>query len=220
MAIRIVPLVSGEYYHVLNRGVAKMQIFNNFRDFERFYKCMLYYQIDEEKPKFSLFSSDKFELDASKKIVDIIAYCLMPNHFHFLLKQVKDRGITEFISKLCNSYAKYFNTKNERIGPLLQGDFKAIHIGDNEQLLHLSRYIHLNPIVGFVTKELETYKWSSYSEYVNLTADNICAKNIILDQFENTESYREFVLDHIDYVKKLEAVKHLLLDSESHSGWE
>ena len=220
MALRKVPLVSGEYYHILNRGVAKMQIFNSLRDYERFFRTMQYYKIDSDKPKFSAFSPNTFNIDSTKRTVEITAYCFMPNHFHFLLKQVKDKGITEFMSKLCNSYAKYFNIKNERVGPLLQGDFKAIHIDDNEQLLQLARYIHLNPLVGFITKDLETYKWSSYPEYVSSNEGGICEKDIILSQFDNKNSYKQFVMDHIDYAKKLEHIKHLLIDSESHSGWE
>lgn len=175
---------------------------------------MLYYQIDDIKPKFSAFLPESHHLDTSKKIVEIVCYALMPNHFHFLLKQVKDCGISEFISKLSNSYTKYFNTKNRRIGPILQGDFKAVYIESNEQLLHVGRYIHLNPLVGFVTKNIETYKWSSYPEFVKSLDNNICEKAIVLSQFKSRDDYKKFVLDHVDYAQKLEQVKHLLLDFE------
>ena len=217
MASKKVPLATGEYYHVFNRGVAKMRIFNNFYDYNRFLKCVLYYQIDGQKPRFSIFTPETYELDSSKKIVDIISYCFMPNHFHFMLKQTRDGGISEFISKISNSYTKYFNIKNARVGPILQGDFKAVHIESNEQLLHVTRYIHLNPLIGFVVKDLEIYKWSSYSEYTDLISDGICEKDIILGQFETKVDYKQFVLDHIDYAKRLDYIKHLLLDYES--GW-
>lgn len=217
MASRKVPLATDEYYHIFNRGVAKMRIFNNFYDFNRFLKCVIYYQIDAQKPRFSVFTPETYELDSSKKIVDIISYCFMPNHFHFLLKQVRDGGISEFISKISNSYTKYFNIKNNRVGPILQGDFKAVHIESNEQLLHVTRYIHLNPLIGFVTKDLETYKWSSYPEYIGLESDGISEKDIVLDQFESKKDYKRFVQDHIDYARKLDQIKHLLLDFES--GW-
>jgi len=131
-----------------------------------------------------------------------------------LLKQVRDGGISEFISKISNSYTKYFNIKNDRIGPLLQGDFKAVHIESNEQLLHVGRYIHLNPVIGFVTKDLELYKWSSYPEYIDLIKDSICEKEIILSQFETKNDYKQFVLNHVDYAQKHDQVKHLLLDFE------
>ena len=215
MASRKVPLAAGEYYHIFNRGVAKMRIFNNSYDYNRFLKCVLYYQIDGQKPRFSIFTPETYELDSTKKIVDIISYCFMPNHFHFLLKQIRDGGTSEFISRISNSYTKYFNIKNNRVGPLLQGDFKAVHIESNEQLLHLGRYIHLNPLIGFVTKNLETYRWSSYSEYIDSARDGVCEKDIILDQFKTKGDYKQFVLDHIDYARKLDRVKHLLLDFES-----
>ena len=139
----------------------------------------------------------------------------MPNHFHFLLRQTRDSGISEFISKISNSYTKYFNIKNNRIGPILQGDFKAVHVESNEKLLHLGRYIHLNPLIGFVTKNLETYRWSSYPEYTTPANNEVCQKEIILDQFDTKNSYKQFVLDHIDYAKKIDQIKHLMLDYES-----
>lgn len=213
MASRKVPLATGECYHIFNRGVAKMQIFNNFRDYSRFIKTVIYYSIEGPKPKFSHFAPTTTVLNTNN-IVDIICYCLMPNHFHFILQQKKDGGITEFISKLSNSYTKYFNVKNERIGPLLQGEFKSVYVDTDEQLIHLSRYIHLNPLVGYVTKNLNDYRWSSYSEYKNPLDGKICAKEIVLSLFKSAEDYVKFVLDQADYAKNLEAIKHQLLDFE------
>lgn len=192
-----------------------MPIFHNSYDHSRFIKTLLYYLIEGPKPKFSIFAPTVTNLDTTKKIIEIVCYCLMPNHFHFLLKQMRDNGITEFVSKLSNSYTKYFNTKNNRVGPLLQGEFKSVHVETNEQLLHLSRYIHLNPIVSYKTKDLNAYRWSSYLEYVGSTKNStICNKEIILDQFKSKNQYRQFVLDQEDYGKKLEMIKHQLLDFE------
>lgn len=189
-----------------------MPIFNDKWNYRRFIKTFIYYQIQGPKPKFSIFSPENHNLDTGKRIVEIICYCLMPNHFHFLLQQKVEGGITEFVSKLSNSYTKYFNTKNQRVGPLLQGEFKSVHIETNEQLLHLSRYIHLNPLVGFVTKTLDNYQWSSYPEYAGEIKDNFCLKEIILGQFKSKEDYIQFVQDQEDYGKKLEMIKHELLD--------
>lgn len=214
MPSRIIPFVNGEYYHVFNRGVAKMQIFNNSYDYARFIKTMVYYSIEGPKPRFSIFSPTTLALNTNKKIVDVICYCLMPNHFHFLLRQVKKGGITEFVSRLSNSYTKYINIKNKRVGPLLQGNFKAVHVETNEQLLHLSRYIHLNPLAGYVVKDLDSYRWSSYPEYINLIDNEICDKKIILDQFKSSDKYKQFVLDQAAYGKELERIKHQLLDLE------
>ena len=190
-----------------------MQIFNNFHDYNRFIKTMLYYAVEGPKPRLSIFAPTTTILN-DNKIVDIICYCLMPNHFHFLLKQKRDGGITEFISKLSNSYTKYFNVKNERVGPLLQGEFKSVHVDTDEQLIHLSRYIHLNPLVGYVTKNLDDYRWSSYPEYTGEVDRKTCAKEIVLDLFKSKEDYINFVLDQADYAKTLEAIKHQLLDLE------
>jgi len=136
----------------------------------------------------------------------------MPNHFHFLLQQVRDGGITEFISKLSNSHAKYINTKYKRDGHLLQGTFKAVYIETNEQLLHLSRYIHLNPVVGYLVENIADYQWSSYHEYMENQVLVTCEKEIVLSQFNSKAEYDRFVSDQVDYGKRLENIKHLALD--------
>lgn len=138
----------------------------------------------------------------------------MPNHFHFLLKQKIDHGISNFISNFTNSYTKYFNTKYDRVGPLFQGLFKAVLVESEEQLIHLSRYIHLNPVTSSLVKpeDLQNYYWSSYPEYVDLLEDSLTNKHLILDFFPSIDKYKEFVLDQVDYAKKLEFIKHLILD--------
>lgn len=212
MPSRIHPLVNGEYYHIFNRGVDKMNIFKNSYNFQRFLKTMLYYKVLGPKPRFSLFTPTNNLLDTSKQIVEIIVFCFMPNHFHFLVKQSIDGGITEFISKLSNSYTKYFNIKQKRVGPLLQGEFKSVLVESNEQLLHLSRYIHLNPLVSGLVKDLGNYPWSSYLEYIGLSAQKICTKEIILNQFKSSKDYQRFILDHADYSRELGIIKHQLID--------
>lgn len=212
MPAREIPFVNGEYYHIFNRGVAKLPTFLNSRDYSRFIKTMLYYQIDDIKPKFSIFSPLTRKLETNKKVVEIVCYCLMPNHYHLLLKQSKEGGISEFISKISNSYTKYFNTKNQRVGPLFQGQFKAVHVEDNEQLLHLSRYIHLNPLVSLLVKNIESYTWSSFHEYININNSGFCSKEIITDQFPSLEGYQRFLSDREDYGKRLEAIKHKVLE--------
>lgn len=212
MPYRRVPFVNGEYYHIFNRGVGQMTIFPNQFDYKHFLKTTLYYQIEGPKPKYSIFASTTTALDESKKIVEIISYCFMLNHFHFLLRQERGGGIIEFVRKLCNSYAKYFNIKNTRVGSLFQGEFKAVHVGTEEQLLHLSRYIHLNPLVSYVTIDLESFKWSSYREFVGIDNTKICIKDVVLSHFKSVEDYKSFVRDQEDYGKKLEAIKHQLID--------
>lgn len=213
MPARITPLINGQFYHVYNRGVEKRRIFENRRTYTRFLQAINYYRLAGPKPKFSNFIKYKlFKPDPDKKIVEIICYCLMPNHFHFLLKQLKENGISEFISKLTNSYTKYYNVKFNRIGPLLQGQFKAVLIESDEQLVHVSRYIHLNPISSCLVKKPEDYEWSSYNEY--LDGEGICAKKEILKFFKSVVDYKKFVDDQIDYAQKLELIKHQVFDAE------
>lgn len=165
------------------------------------------------KPKFSHFPSPLVnKLDETKKIIDIIAYCLMPNHFHLLLKQNKDNGVTEFTSKLSNSYTKYYNTKYTRVGPLFQGEFKAVIIENEAQLVHVSRYIHLNPTSSCLVKRPDQYEWSSYKEYTSKVSIDLCNKEDIKNQFKNPQDYQQFVLDQIGYAQELNIIKHQLID--------
>lgn len=212
MPYRITPFINEHYYHIYNRGSEKRPIFESRRDYQRFLKTLKYYQIDGPKPKFSHFPSlTVSELDSSKKMIEIIAYCLMPNHFHLLIKQIREKGITEFMSKFLNSYTKYYNTKYNRVGALLQGMFKAVLIENDEQLLHVSRYIHLNPVSSFLVKNLNQYEWSSYPEYMT-RVKGICSKEEILGNFKNPHDYQQFVLDQVAYAQELESIKHQLID--------
>lgn len=148
-------------------------------------------------------------------LVEIIAYCLMPNHFHFLLKQRKENGIRQFVGNVANSYTKYFNTKRERTGPLFQGRFKAVRVETDRQLLHLSRYIHLQPFSSYLVKSLEElieYPYSSFPQYLGKTKEGLCMKEEVLDHFKSREKYKMFVFDNADYQRKLERIKHLLLE--------
>lgn len=215
MPIRTTPLINGQVYHVYNRGVEKRRIFENRRSYTRFLQTVRYYQLEGPKPKFSNFVKYKlFEPNPNKKIVEVISYCLMSNHFHFLIKQLREGGISEFISKLSNSYTKYYNTKFNRIGPLLQGQFKAVLIESDEQLVHVSRYIHLNPFVSFLVKDLKDYEWSSHREYITNISQGICNKEDVLSFFKTPKEYEQFVLDQADYGQKLELIKHQLIDEE------
>lgn len=221
---REIVLATDEIYHVINRGVTSQPTYADKRNYQRFLELMFYYQNLAQPGKYSHFyclSSDIKEQilsDLRRKgefLVDIICYCLMPNHFHLLLKQNVDNGISNFLSLLTNSYTRYFNTKNERHGPLFQGKFKAIRIENNEQLLHVSRYIHLNPYSGYVLKtlnQLESYPFSSLPEYLYKNLNSRCQKALILDQFKNRQSHRQFVFDQADYQRQLQDIKQLLLE--------
>lgn len=215
MPRRILPLVSDYCYHIFNRGVEKRTIFQDNRDFIRFLKMLSYYRYLGPKPSFSKLTEDKLKnLTKNEVIVEIVCYCLMPNHFHLLLKQVKDNGIKDFIRLVSNGYTRYFNIRHNRIGPLLQGAYKAVFVETDEQLIHVSRYIHLNPLVALLAKDLKTYQWSSYPDYIGIGEDKLVNKDEVLGFFKNPADYEEFVLDQASYAMDLARIKHQLLDGE------
>lgn len=217
---RKIVFANGEYYHLFNRGVERRPVFTNKREFSRAVDLVNFYRFDKPSLRYSKFlalsEEQKLNFLASlnERIVEIIAFCLMGNHFHFLVKQARDNGVSKFMANFMNSYTKYFNTKYQRVGPLFQGAFKAVHIESDEQLLHVSRYIHLNPVSGFKVKpdELKDYQWSSYPSYIGVSDLNLIDKDIVMDFFKKPVKYEEFVLDQIDYAKKLEVIEHLIID--------
>lgn len=205
---------NGHFYHVYNRGSEKRDIFIKPQNYQRFIKTMYYYQYEGPKLRLSLLNQDgfqNFKPDPNKKLVEIICYCLMPNHFHFLIKQLKENGISKFISQLGNSYTKYFNTKNRRVGALFQGVFQAVIIESDEQFIHTSRYIHLNPAVSSLVDNPARWFWSSFNEYVN-NEKGFCIKDEVMSHFPSPEAYRKFVLDQADYGRTLEILKHGAID--------
>ena len=211
MPYRITPLENQYFYHIFNRGVEKRTIFLNDSDKSRFLKTLMYYQQEGPRPRFSIFNPVIHKNLNNQKIVDIICYCLMPNHFHLLLKQNSDRGISDFLRKISNSYTKYFNTKYKRVGPLLQGPFKAVQITSDDQLIRLSRYIHLNPFVAGLVEKPENYAWSSYRDFLNGENSSVDKKQV-LGFFSSSEGYKNFISEHQDYAKTLDSIRHMLLE--------
>lgn len=221
---RKIPLVTNEVYHVINPGISSQPVFLSQKDYLRGLETIFYYQNQNQPLRYSFFlrlsNQRKLQLlerlKAERKfLVDIIAYCLMPNHLHLLLKQVKNKGISNFMSNFANSYTRYFNTVRKRIGPLFQGKFKAIRVETDEQLIHLSRYIHLNPYSSSVVKtlnELENYPYSSFPEYLDLIKTDRCDKDIILHNFKDLSAYKKFVFDQADYQRRLQKIKQLILE--------
>lgn len=222
MPIRKTPLVNDQLYHVLNRSINQEPILVRQRDCKRFFATFNFYRFENPPVRLSYFLArgvdQKKELITSwqkkaKKLAEIVSYCLMPNHFHFLLRQNANEGISRFLSLIQNSYTRYFNTKHQRQGHIFQGQFKAVRVETDEQLLHLSRYIHLNPYSSFVIKTLkglENYPWSSFPEFLG-KRDGFCAKKIVLSHFSKINDYRKFVFDNADYQRSLEKIKHLTL---------
>lgn len=221
MPSRIVPLITNQIYHVFNRSVERIPTFTSIKAAKRAIDTISYYRFEHLPVRLSYFLawSDTKQKELSKQLeqenktlVTNICYCFMPNHFHFLIKQNQENGISKFLSNFENSFTKYFNTTNKRKGHLFLGQFKAVRIETDEQLLHISRYIHLNPYSSFVVKNLEdllSYKWSSLGEYLD-KRNGFCDKEIILSKFKKI-SYLKFISDQADYQRKLETIKHLSL---------
>ena len=204
---RRVVFANGEIYHIFNRGVEKRPTFMDKRELDRGVKTLDFYRFANLSLKLSKFlvlpEPERVKLVQDmylkyEKLVEVICYCLMPNHFHFLVKQMKKNGVSTFAANFANSYTKYFNTKHERVGPLFQGLFKAVRVESDEQLMHVSRYIHLNPVSSFLIEpeDLEKYRWSSYPEYLEPSSERIADKEIVLGMFSSKEGYRQFVMDH------------------------
>ncbi|MDO8579983.1 MAG: transposase, partial [Candidatus Omnitrophota bacterium] len=149
---------------------------------------------------------DHYEI-SSDPLVEIIAYCLMPTHIHLVLKQLKDNGISHFMRNIQNSYTHYFNERYKRKGPLWIGRFKNVLVESDSQLLHLTRYVHLNPSTAGLTRN--PLDWhSSYGEYLNpKTNDRLCHWEELIDL--STSQYRAFVEERIDYQRELAFLKHL-----------
>ena len=136
-------MARGEIYHILNRGVDKRNIFTNQEEIGRFFECMLTFNSIELAGSLYEQSFVK-EKTKNKPLVKFIAYCLLPNHFHFILEQIEKDGISKFMKRLLGGYSWYFNKKHKRSGSLFQGPFKAKHIDSNKYLLHASAYVNLN----------------------------------------------------------------------------
>ena len=215
--MRKVPLITNNAYHVFNRGVNKYDIFFSDSDYEHFLAAAKHYLTKNSKFSYEKYPSESNEpgsLQGSLKLeiaprIEILAYCLMPNHFHFLVKQLTDKGIASYMQRFINSYVHHVNIKYKRVGPLFQGPFKGVRIESDDHLLHLSRYIHLNPLVSNLTADLKDYKWSSYSSYFKGGEDGFVKPNQVLKSFRSIKDYEKFVSDQEGYARSLEQMKHL-----------
>jgi REP element-mobilizing transposase RayT len=196
MGTRKTSFANGEFYHVFNRGVDKRTIFTDRYDVDRFFKSLI--EFNAVDPIGSLYESSRNQCSGStaiegERLVNIIAYCLNPNHYHLILEQLVDGGLSEFMKRL-GGYTWYFNNKYERSGSLFQGRFKARHIDSNEYLLHVSAYVNLNDRVhkrgGSTATPLESR--SSWGEYTDRRIEGICEKGIILEQFRTIDEYKGF----------------------------
>lgn len=197
MGSRKFSFENNEYYHIYNRGVDKRETFLDKNDFLHFLDGLKEFNRPETIGSLyeNSFQKNKKLLGSqASKLVEIIAYCINPNHFHLILKQKADKGVEKFMQKLGTSYTKYFNNKNKRNGSLFQGKFKSKHIHNNEYLLYLSAYVNLNNKIHNIPENKISF--SSINEYQENT-NIICNKEIILDQYKNNN------VEYINSIKNL-----------------
>lgn len=216
------PLAVGQIYHVLNKSIAGYQIFNLPRDYERFLRMLDFFSFGKMPMRFGELTrqieSSKEDFDAAlnsltqnkEKRIDLIAYCIMPTHIHLVIKEIRKDGISKFTGDLLNSYSKYFNQKHKRQGPLWSGPFKNVPVETDEQLLHLTRYIHLNPVTANLIDQPKDWPASSYLEYIDVEIAPRCNfKNLIT---LTPALYSKFVLDRVSYQRELAKIKALMLE--------
>src|SRR3989338_6480987 len=182
------------FYHIYNRGVDKREIFVDEQDCVVFLG-LLKKLLTATPPENSPTQINRILQQNLHDEIELLSYCLMPNHFHLLLQQKKIDSMTKLLKRICTSYSMYFNKKYERVGSLFQGIYKAINIEDENYLLHLSRYIHLNPseilrVDPFKgsTLELGSYRWSSYPEYIGKRKTEWVKTDLILSYFSSVKS--------------------------------
>ncbi len=186
---------SGEYYHLFNRGNGKMNIFEDDSDYKFFlHRLEEYLYPDRRAPSADRYVRKSLPVGA----FSLVCYCLMPNHYHFLIRQNSELPISALMLGLTTGYSKYFNKKYERVGSLFQDQFKAVHVGSNEQLLWLSAYIHQNPKVAGLSRRLEDYEYSSYREYIDSNQRQLCDTNIVLGQLQKEMNYQQYIIDNAD----------------------
>jgi len=204
-------LVTGEIYHIYSKSIAEFVIFNNDVEFSRMKEMILYYQTERQHVNFAkVIERGAKQAADSRKLVDIVCYCPMPTHLHLALKQLRDKGISDFMRRILDSYTRYFNIKHNRKGPLWEGRFKRVLVESDEQLLHLTRYIHLNPPTAYLVNNPIDWKWSSYEEYISNNKHGICKFDDVLDI--KPDSYKTFVENRISYQRELAKIKNLMLD--------
>lgn len=221
MASRSDIFVNGGIYHIFNKTIDRRKIFNDHELIQMFLNLCTYYRSLKSDISYSKYKRLP-EFEKSIKLaellyekyfkIEILCYCTMPNHFHLLIKQKKELGVIRFISDILNSLTRYYNIVHDRKGPIFLPQFKSRKIVSREQLIHVSRYIHLNPYSSGIVQivgEIESYTGSSLKEYLLNSASSICNTGIILKEFDDRpKKYMSFILNNAENQRTLEHIKH------------
>ncbi|MCK5060208.1 MAG: transposase [Candidatus Pacebacteria bacterium] len=217
--MRKITFSLGEFYHIYNRGTDKRAIFKEKNDLLRFFQSME--NFNTKDPVGSIYEQSflkEIQKKPKKPLVNFVAYCLNPNHYHFVLEPKVEQGVEKFMHRIGTGYTKYFNAKYQRTGVLFQGKFKASHIDSNEYLLHLSAYVNLNNKVHQLGSRASKLVKSSWDEYTKagFQGESICEKDIILEQFGSRDEYSEFARDSLPQMlerkKEEKEMQKLLID--------
>jgi len=208
--------VQGYFYHIFNKSISNFQIFGRNENKQRFLNVLDYYDKEKINLSFSAFLKDNEKFKANilspknNSFVKFISYSIMPDHYHLLVKILDDNKVSKYISDVENSYSRFFNLKLERKGPLWQSRFKAVKIETEEQLLHVSRYIHLNPTTASLVEKPEDWEFSSYRQIIT---DPFILKEYLKEiPISNNFTYKRFVERNKDYQRKLKLIKKLILE--------
>lgn len=206
---------TGEIFHICNKSIANYPIFAYDFSARRFLEVVSYYNTSlspicyaDYLKSHPILTSNVLEISLTG-IFRILAYCIMRDHYHFLIRIIASDTLSRYIGRIENSFTRYFNIKYKRKGPLWQSRFRSIRIESNEQLLHVSRYIHLNPATSGLIEKPEDWNFSSYKTYIK---DEKFLKIIPELSIQNPQQYKNFVEDQIDYQRMLKSIKKLLLE--------
>jgi putative transposase len=227
MSIRRQPLVIGEMYHIYNRGVDKRDIFTDKNDIYRFIESIKEFNRVEKIESLANLRKSKFEhssqiglkgLSGGGRIIEVIGYCLNPNHFHFIIRQTVDNGITKFMQKLQAGYTNYFNIKNSRSGSLLQGTFKSQIITDQNYFNKLIGYVNKNYLIHNIPESKNELVFSGDYEYENNKFNIISKKEgeNILEVFGGVKKFKKHCDEIVSIVREERGKKSLLEDENLH----
>ncbi len=218
--------VENSYYHIYNRGVEKRDIFGDDQDYSVFLSYLhQYLEPKNEKLLHERLAEGDLKWDEKRKIlnllglnnfsgeIDLITYCLMPNHFHLLVKQNSPESIDKFTNSLLTRYVGFFNRKYQRVGRLFQDVYKAVLIDSEEQLLHLSRYIHRNPLELGGNSRSHQSKYTSLPEYLGKRNTNWIKSQEILNYFSKTNPQNSY-LSFVEETDNLELLMEITLETQ------
>jgi putative transposase len=207
MPRRPVPLVAGEYYHLYNRGNNRQRIFFDHENYLFFLRRVRECLVGNEPPAVAPHS----EPPGFPQFSTIVAYCLMPNHYHLLVRPTDD-DFSRHMQSFSISYTRAINKRYDRVGTLFQGRYRALRVDGNDGLLHLSRYIHSNPVEAGLVKRAQDWEFSSYREYAGLRQGTLPSPEVVLSQFPNRDAYRRFVEAYEPSEQSF--ISHLLFDDD------